>query len=79
MEKTELLSKLNAIFIDVLDNEEINLELSYSADDVDEWNSLTHIQLIVEIEKIFNVRFTAEEITSFKNVENLIDSLHTKL
>ena len=51
MEKTEILVKVQDIFRDVLDNEEIVLNNDTSADDIEEWDSLSHIQLIVAIEK----------------------------
>lgn len=53
MEKTEILVKVQDIFRDVLDNEEIVLNNDTSADDIEEWDSLSHIQLIVAIEKHF--------------------------
>ena len=55
MEKTEILVKVQDIFRDVLDNEEIVLNNDTSADDIEEWDSLSHIQLIVAIEKHFKI------------------------
>lgn len=52
MEKTEILVKVQDIFRDVLDNEEIVLNNDTSADDIEEWDSLSHIQLIVAILKL---------------------------
>ena len=57
MEKTEILVKVQDIFRDVLDNEEIVLNNDTSADDIEEWDSLSHIQLIVAIEKHFKIKF----------------------
>ena len=59
MEKTEILVKVQDIFRDVLDNEEIVLNNDTSADDIEEWDSLSHIQLIVAIEKHFKIKFTS--------------------
>ncbi len=78
MERSEIFEKLNEIFRDVLDNDEIELTDASKADDIEEWTSLTHIQLIVEIEKAFNLRFTSEEILEWNNVGEMVDSILTK-
>ncbi|MBR2167496.1 MAG: acyl carrier protein [Paludibacteraceae bacterium] len=78
MEKSQILAEVQAIFRDVLDNEEIVLANETTADDIEEWDSLTHIQLIVAIEKHFKIRFTSREILSWQNVGQLIDSIANK-
>jgi len=78
MERSEIYDKLNEIFRDVLDNDEIELTDASKADDIEEWTSLTHIQLIVEIEKAFNLRFTSEEILEWNNVGEMVDSILAK-
>lgn len=75
MERNEIYDKLNEIFRDILDNDEIELQDETTANDIEEWTSLTHIQLIVEIEKAFNLRFTSEEILEWKNVGEMVDSI----
>ena len=77
-EKSQILDEVQAIFCDVLDNEEIVLAKETTADDIEEWDSLTHIQLIVAIEKHFKIRFTSREILSWQNVGQLIDSIAAK-
>lgn len=79
MEKLEILAKVQDIFIDVLDNEEIKLIDETTADDVDEWDSLSHIQLIVAIEKQLKIQFTSKEILSWKNVREMINCIAKKL
>ena len=59
MERSEMLSQINAIFKDTLDNEEVVIEEITQAADVDDWDSLTHIQLVVSIEKHFKIKFTS--------------------
>ena len=79
MKREELLAEVQDIFRDVLDNEDIVLEDNTTADDVEEWDSLSHIQLIVAIEKAFKVKFATKEILSWKNVGELMDCLNEKL
>ena len=80
MERTEIFNELNGIFTDVLDlDEPITLTEKSSADDVEEWDSLTHIQLIVAIEKHFKIKFTSKDILSWKNVGEMVDSISQKL
>jgi acyl carrier protein len=79
MEKKQILKEVNDIFIDVLDNEQIVLSEATTAEDIDEWDSLTHIQLIVAIEKHFKIKFTSSEIREWKNVGEMILSIEPKL
>lgn len=78
MEKSQILDEVQAIFRDVLDNEEIVLANETTADDIEEWDSLTHIQLIVAIEKHFKIKFTSKEILSWQNVGEMIDCIANK-
>ena len=79
MQNEALLEQVQEIFRDVLDDEEIVLQDISTAEDVEEWDSLTHIQLIVAIEKHFKIKFTSKEILSWKNVGELVDCLASKL
>ena len=78
MEKNEILAKVRTIFRDVLDNEEIVLTDETTANDIEEWDSLSHIQLIVAIEKAFGIKFTSLEIMKWKNVGEMLDSIVAK-
>lgn len=80
MERQEIFEKLNEIFEDVLDlDETLNLTDATSADDIEEWDSLSHIQLIVAIEKEFKLKFTSLEIMKWNNVGEMVDSMMQKL
>lgn len=79
MEKSEILTKVTEIFREVLDNEDITLADTTTANDIEEWDSLSHIQLIVAIEKEFKIKFTSAEILSWKNVGELVDNINKKL
>ena len=78
MEKNQILEEVQEIFREVLDNEEIVLAGETTADNIDEWDSLTHIQLIVAIEKHFKIKFTSKEILSWQNVGEMIDCIAAK-
>ena len=79
MERKEIFSKLNDIFADVLDIENVELDDTTSADDIEEWDSLSHIQLIVAIEKAFRLKFTSLEIMKWNNVGEMVDSIIGKI
>ena len=79
MEKNDALLTVQEIFRNILDNEDIILSDDTTADDVEEWDSLTHIQLIVAVEKKFKIKFNSKEILSWKNVGEMLDAICTKL
>lgn len=80
MERNEILSKLNEIFIDVMDlDNDFILTEDMSADDIEEWDSLSHIQLMVGIEKTFGIKFTAKEVLDWEEVRDCVDSVESKL
>lgn len=78
MERKEIYEKLNDIFVDVFDLDSIQLSESTSSEDVEEWDSLSHIQLIVAVEKAFGVKFSSREIMTWKNVGEMVDSISEK-
>ena len=79
MNKDDVLSKFNDIFQDVLENDDIALKFETVADDIDEWDSINHISLVVEIETEFSVSFTANEIRGFENVGEMCEGILKKL
>jgi len=78
MNKENVLIKLNEVFAEVMELEDLKLEEDHTADDIEEWDSLSHIQVITEIEKRFNIRFTTMEIEDFKNVKGMISKILEK-
>lgn len=79
MERQEIFEKLNEIFEDVLDLDETPcLADESSAADIEEWDSLSHIQLIVAIEKEFKLKFTSLEIMKWNNVGEMVDTIISK-
>jgi acyl carrier protein len=75
----EILAKLNVIFQDVFDEDDLNLTPETSAKDVEGWDSLKHVRLMLTVEKSFGVHFTAAEIGKLKNVSDLIALLQSRL
>ena len=73
------LEKLNDIFRTVFDNDEINIQPEMTANDVDGWDSLSHVNLILAVEQGFGIRFTQRELLTFKNVGDLLRSIESKL
>ena len=78
MTRKEMLAQINEIFKDTLDNEELEIAESTKAADVDEWDSLTHILLVVAIEKHFKVSFASSEIQSWTDVGEMMNSIQDK-
>ena len=79
MERKDILFQMKEIFIDTLDNEEIVIEETTQATDVDEWDSLTHIMLVVAIEKNFKINFNSTEILSWKNIGEMVNCIEGKI
>ena len=75
MERTEILKKLIEIAQDAFDNDTVELTEATTAADVAEWDSLTHLSFINDIEDEFQVKFTLAEITGSQNIGELLDAL----
>jgi len=73
-----ILQQVNAIFVEVLDEPDLVITSDTVADDVDGWDSLSHINLVVAIEKDFGIRFTSKEIQSWSNVGDMLASIGEK-
>ncbi len=78
MEQNKTLTSLTNIFSEVLDDDNIILSNESTANDVEEWDSLTNIQIIVAIEKYFKIKFTSQEIQSWKSIGELIACITSK-
>jgi len=79
MEVNDIITKYESIFRDVLDNEDIKLKYETTAADIEEWDSLSHIQLVVAVEKYFKVKFTTAEIREFNNVGEMATATLKKM
>jgi acyl carrier protein len=74
----KVIQELNEIVCEVLDNEDITLQPETRAADVEDWDSLSHIQIIVGAEKHFGVKFTAAEIQGFRDVGHMCEEILRK-
>lgn len=74
-----IIEELQDIFIDIFDDDEIVLTNETTSEDIEDWDSLTHMQLIVAIEKKYNIRFTTAEIKKAGNVGEFIQIIEEKI
>lgn len=75
----EIYSRLNEVFKEVFDDKNIVINDETTADDIEDWDSLEHINLIVAIENEFGVKFSMGETTSLKNVGEMATLIKNKL
>jgi len=79
MDKNQILKEKTTIFAEILDDDELVLTSSTIATDVEGWDSLSHVLLVVAVEKHFKIRFSSKEIQSWKNIGELIESVAVKI
>jgi acyl carrier protein len=78
MERADILAKLTAIFRETFDDNALVLRPSMTADDVEGWDSLSHVRLLVSVEEAMGIKFTTAEILGLKDVGQLIDLVAAK-
>lgn len=79
MSKEEVLSRVNEIFKDAFDREDLRIGYETTAADVEGWDSLMQMNLIEMIEDDFDIRFSMEEVINMQNVGAMLDVIITKL
>ncbi len=75
----DILKRLEVIFRDVFDDEDIVLTNEITANDIEDWDSLAQINLIVAIRREFKINFDLEEVSKYKNVGDMVDAIKKKL
>ena len=75
----ETLAKLTPIFHQVFEDESVVINRETTADDIDAWDSLSHINLVLAVEMEFKIRFARGELQALKNVGEMIDLIEKKL
>lgn len=73
MVREEVYERLNEVFRDVFDDESITVNDNTTANDIEDWDSLEHINLIVAIEKEFDLKFSINEVNNFKCVGDVVN------
>ena len=79
MEKEEIYEKLNNVFRDIFDDESIVVKPETTSKDIEDWDSLEHINLIVAIEHEFGMKFNMNEVTTMKNVGEMVDIIISRI
>lgn len=79
MEKEKILQELQPIFHDVFDDETLVITNSTNAKQIEDWDSLAQIRLVVAIEKLFSIKFDFGELQNLKDVGEMIDVIQKKL
>lgn len=73
MTENEVFERLTRIFRRIFDDKRLVIDRNTTADDIDDWDSLEHITLISAVEKEFKIRFTMKEVSSMRNVGEMVD------
>lgn len=73
MDRDEAYKKLDNVFQDVFDDDSITVNDNTTAADIEDWDSLEHINLIVAVEKAFGMKFNMGEVNTMKNVGEMVD------
>ena len=79
MNRKEVMGKVNEIFCNVFDDEDLIIKNETSAEDIEEWDSLEQVNLIVNMEKEFHIKFNLEEVNRLKNVGEMVDMICAKI
>lgn len=78
MKANEVLKTVQTVMRDVFENDSIVIDMNTTADDIEEWTSLTHVQLIAEEEKVLGLKFKLREILKWKNVGDMVNCVVEK-
>ena len=79
MSHEEIMEKVRRIFWDVFDDDTLVIQDSTNSSDIEDWDSLEHITLVVSMEKEFNLKFDLKEVNELANVGEMVDLIASKL
>ena len=79
MKKEEIYERLNEVFRDVFDDESIVVNETTTSADIEDWDSLEHINLIVAVENEFGIKFNMGEVTTMKNVGEMVNIISSRV
>ena len=78
MTREEVFERLNKVFRDVFDYDDITVKETTTSADIDEWDSLEHINLVAAVEQEFDMKFTMGQVVTMKNVGEMVDIILQK-
>ena len=79
MSEEEIYERLNDVFRDVFDDDTIEVDDLTTADDIDDWDSLEHINLIATVEKEFGIKFRMGEVSTMKDVGEMVEIIMSRI
>ena len=79
MNRKEVFDKVQEIFRDVFDDEDLTISDATNSDEIEDWDSLEHISLIISMEKAFSMKFDIKEVNKLENVGEMIDLILRKM
>lgn len=79
MSREEVYVRLNEVFRNMFDDDSIELNDNTTSDDIEDWDSLEHINLLVSVEQEFNMKFNMNEVTNMKNVGEMVDIIISRV
>ncbi len=79
MTMEDIFEGLNKVFRDVFDDEDIIVTAETTSEDIEDWDSLEHINLIVAVEKKFGMKFSMGEVTTMKNVGEMAEIIKSRI
>ncbi|MBQ1389927.1 MAG: acyl carrier protein [Clostridia bacterium] len=79
MDEFEIYDRLNEVFRDVFDDDTIEVDEFTTADDIDDWDSLEHINLIAAVEQEFGIKFKMGEVSTMKDVGEMVEIIMSRI
>ena len=79
MNRNKIFEELTDVFRTVFDDDDIVINEETTANDIEEWDSFEHVRLIVAVENCFNIKFNMVEMSKFKNVGEMVDTIEKRL
>ena len=79
MTRSEVLERVEQVFQDIFDDNDLKIQEGTNSDHIEDWDSLAHINLVVAIEKEFKIKFALGELQGLKDVGGMIDLMLIKI
>ena len=79
MSRKEIFEKITVIFREEFDDDSIVIVDETNAEDIEDWDSLAHVELVMEMEKTFDLKFNIKEVGKLANVGEMVDLIERKL